>query len=303
MKKILVFGGSGFLGTYVVKDLLNRGYSVVICDLKQPNKSFDNILKNKNSKLIFEKCDLENLNDLNNVFSNYKFEYVFHFGGIADLDSAIKYPLKSFKINTLSTLNILDICVKKHIKKIIYASSAYATSIKGSFYGISKLTSEKLIEEYHKKYNLNYTILRYGSVYSEIDYKNNYIYNLIRSALKTGKIIHNGDGEEKREYIHAEDAAKLSVDIIESDSYDNQCFILTGIEQIKRSDLFKMIQEVSGKKIDIKLNPDGHTNHYKYTPYNFEPSIAKKIISNPQIDLGQGVFMCVKKAYENQIND
>ena len=139
---------------------------------------------------------------------------MYNLAGLANLDLAIKTPVKTMQLNILGNMNILEACVANNIKKFIYASSAYAMSNKGSFYGISKLASEKIIEEYHEKYNLDFTILRYGSVYSEREYDNNYIYNIVKKAVLENLIYHNGDGNEIREYIHAADAAKLSVDVI-----------------------------------------------------------------------------------------
>jgi UDP-glucose 4-epimerase len=171
-------------------------------------------------------------------------------------------------------------------------------SDKGSFYGISKLTSEKLIEEYNKKYGLNYTIIRYGSVYSEREFENNYIYNLIKKAILTGKIEHSGDGEEIREYIHARDVAKLSVDVIESNEFENEHLILTGMERMKRKELFDMVNEILGNKLEIKLYNNNYKYHYKTTTYSFTPKISKKLIPNPYIDIGQGILETIKTIYE-----
>ena len=173
-------------------------------------------------------------------------------------------------------------------------------SNKGSFYGISKLASEKIIEEYHKQHNLTFVILRYGSVYSERSYDNNYVYNLVKSAVLQKKIDHNGDGNEIREYIHAADAAKLSVDVLEGKEFDNLHVILTGTERIKRAELFEMINEIMNNKIEIKYDDSGYVNHYKFTPYSFEPSVSKKLIANPHIDMGQGLLECIRAVYKNE---
>ena len=197
---------------------------------------------------------------------------------------------------------ILEQCVKNNISRFVYASSAYAMSNKGSFYGISKLASEKIIEEYLKKYNLPFTILRYGSVYSEKFYDNNYIYNLVKSAVFEGKINHIGDGNELREYIHAADASKLSVDVIESEDFKNLHVILTGNERMKRSDLFNMINEILNYKLEINYKNEDYHNHYNFTPYSFEPSVSRKLSANPHIDMGQGLLECVRSVYKNENN-
>lgn len=283
-KKILIFGGSGFIGTYLCKELIASGFKVTVADIVKPKISVD-----------FIDCDIQNKNAIKKCFSN-SFDYVFNMAGIANLELANENPINAFNLNVVSNMYIIEQCVKNKVKRFLYASSAYAMSEKGSFYGITKLASEKLIEEYGKKFGLNYTIIRYGSVYSENDFNNNYIFELVSNALKNNEIIHFGDGNEFREYIHAEDAAKLSVDIINSNDYINRHLILTGSQKIKRIDLFNMINEILGGKIKITLNNKVNTDHYKFSPYTFSSVKAVKLTPNPQIDLGQGIIECLKNA-------
>jgi len=292
MKKVLVFGGFGFLGYYLLKELLSRGYEVVVADITD-NFEFK-------ERVHYIHCDISDQKQVDAVFQNQKYDIVYNLAGFANLDFSIEAPLKTMQLNVISNMYILEACVNAKIKKFVYASSAYAMSNKGSFYGISKLASEKIIEEYHKKYDLDFTILRYGSVYSEREYDNNYIYNLVRKAVLENVIDHKGDGDEIREYIHAGDAAKLSVDVIESDKFNNVHVILTGTERIKRSELFNMINEILNNKIEIKYNFNKHNNHYKFTPYSFEPSLSRKLTANPHIDMGQGLLECIRAVHENE---
>lgn len=292
MKRILVFGGYGFLGYYLVKELLERGYNVTIADIINSGEFSSNV--------NYINCDIADKKQVENVFLSADFEMVYNLAGFANLDNAIKSPLKTFNLNVIGNIHILEECVKHKIASFIYASSAYAMSNKGSFYGISKLASEKIIEEYNKKYNLQFTILRYGSVYSERDYDNNYIYNLVKEAVISKKIDHHGDGKEIREYIHAADAAKLSVDVIESDTFKNIHVILTGIERMERSELFNMINEILNNEIEINYLEEGYQNHYKFTPYSFDPSVSKKLMANPHIDMGQGLLECIRAVHTSE---
>lgn len=292
MKKVLVFGGFGFLGYYLLKELLSRGYEVVVADIKD-NFEFK-------ERVNYIHCDISDQKQVDTVFQNQNYDIVYNLAGFANLDFSIEAPLKTMQLNVIGNMYILEACVNANIKKFVYASSAYAMSNKGSFYGISKLASEKIIEEYHKKYDLDFTILRYGSVYSEREYDNNYIYNLVRKAVLENIIDHKGDGDEIREYIHAGDAAKLSVDVIESDKFNNVHVILTGPERIKRSELFNMINEILNNKIEIKYNFNKYNNHYKFTPYSFEPSLSRKLTANPHIDMGQGLLECIRAVHENE---
>ena len=285
MKKILVFGGSGFLGYYLVHELISRDYEVTIADIEKPNIS--------NVKFIH--CDITKDSDLKNVFKN-KFDFVYNLAGFANLDDSVDQPINTIELNVTANMKIIEYCILKKIKRYYYASSSYAMSVKGSFYGISKLASEKIIEEYSRNNNFNFVIIRYGSVYSEMKYHNNYIFNLVSEAMKTGEINHHGNGEEYREYIHASDAARLSVDLLSTDNYNNSHIVLTGNYGIKRIELFEMIKEIFGKPIKIKLrNSNKNYNHYKYTPYSFQAVLSKKLSPNPQIDLGQGILECIRK--------
>jgi len=292
MKKVLVFGGFGFLGHYLVNELLNRGYEVTVADIHENEKLESNI--------TYIKCDITSKENVENVFKNKQFDVVYNLAGFANLDTAIKYPLETIQLNVIGNMHILEQCVKNSISRFVYASSAYAMSNKGSFYGISKLASEKIVEEYLKKYRLPFTILRYGSVYSERSYDNNYIYNLVKTAVLEGEINHNGDGNELREYIHAADASKLSVDVIESEAFKNLHVILTGNERMKRSDLFNMIKEILNDKVDINYKNEGYHNHYNFTPYSFEPSVSRKLSANPHIDMGQGLLECIRSVHEDK---
>jgi UDP-glucose 4-epimerase len=288
MSRILVFGGTGFLGSYLVEELISRAYDVLAADLYEPQYF---------GKSNFVHCDILDRIQVEKIIKE-GFDVVYNLAGFASLDKAVNDPYSTVNLNVMGNLNILDFCARHNIGRYIYASSAYAVNNKGSFYGISKLSSEKLVEEYQKRYQLDYTILRYGSVYSERNYDNNYIYKVIEEAVLNGQIIHSGDGEELREYIHAADAARLSVDVLDNE-YVNQNVILTGTEKMKRVDLFRMIEETLNQPLEISLSKDGYSNHYKITPYSFHPTLSRKMIANPYIDMGQGILECIKEVHKN----
>lgn len=292
MKKVLVFGGFGFLGYYLVRELLQRNYEVSVADISVNEELM--------SEVSYFNCDISDKKRVDEVFNTNNFDIVYNLAGFANLDKAIENPTLTMQLNVIGNINIIEACLFHKISNFVYASSAYAVSNKGSFYGISKLASEKIVEEYHKRHNLPFVILRYGSVYSEKSYDNNYIYNLVKEAVLKGEINHKGDGREIREYIHAADAAKLSVDVIESDVFKNIHVVLTGTERMQRIELFNMIKEILNNKVEVNCNDTGYNNHYKFTPYSFEPSVSKKLIANPHIDMGQGLLECVRAVHNNE---
>ncbi len=292
MKKVVVFGGSGFLGSYVADELTHRGYDVVIADIKKSP-----YLSEKQS---FAYCDIMDCQTIEAVLGDAAI--VYNFAGLADIDESIHLPKETMEQNVIGNINILEACRDRPIERYVYASSAYAFSDKGSFYGISKLASEKVIEEYQNRLGLPYSIVRYGSLYGERADIHNGMYQTIMEALTNHKISYSGDGEEIREYIHAADAATLSVDIIEKASFAGEHLILTGVERLKRKDLLHMIQEITDKELIIEYTGEHWEGHYRVTPYSFQPKAARKLVPNPFIDLGQGLTMCIQAIYE-RINE
>ena len=291
MNKILVTGGFGFIGSYITEELLRNKYEVIVADISDEHAVYG-------AKYI--NCDILSHDDLNKAFEE-DFDAIIHLAGFSNLRESVNNPSLTLSLNTLATTTILELAVKKGVKKFIYGSSAYANSNKGSFYGISKLASEKIVEEFNRKFNLNYLILRYGSVYSEKESHNNYMYNLISKALKEESINHHSDGLEVREYIHALDVARLTVQVMENEEYSNESFILTGIEQYTRLQIFQMIKEISGKDIRINTSKEEDKTQYKLSPYSFQPSSARKLIANPQIDLGQGLLDIIRIINSHEI--
>jgi len=285
--KVIVFGGSGFLGSYVCDELALRGYKVIIADIKEP-------MSNK-VQHIYEKCDIMDASSIERLIDGNT-DYVYNFAGFADLNEAQEQPLLVMQLNVIGNLNILRRCKEYSVKRFVYASSAYAFSRNGSFYGISKYTSEKITEEFYQRYGQKFSIVRYGSLYGERADEHNYIYNLLKEAVLNNCIVIKNDEDDVREYIHAKDAAKLSVDILENSSYENETIILTGFERLRRRELYDMVKEILGGDVRyeyVEKEENSVTGHYKITPYSYHPSSARKLIANPFIDMGQGIVECI----------
>lgn len=286
--RVVVFGGSGFLGSHVADELTKQGHEVIIFD-KQKSR----YLQDGQCMIIGDILDRQ---QVFNAVENCT--YVYNYAGIADLDSASTKPVDTVLLNIAGTCNILDACVEHSVQRFVYASSFYANSEKGGFYRCSKQSAELYIEEYERKYGLKYTILRYGSLYGPRADKNNGMRRMIEKAIK-GEIVHClGAEEDTREYIHVLDAAKLSIKILETE-YINQHLQLTGQEKYTRKQIMALLGEILNKKLDVMYDGETSELHYNITPYIYKPHANFKLVSNCYHDLGQGIIECIQEMEEN----
>ena len=225
MKKAVVFGGSGFLGSHVCDKLSESGYNVTVFDKRESE-----FIKGKYNIVI---GDILSEDKVFKVIEDANI--VFNFAGIADINMAESNPIATVNYNILGNTIILEACRKASIERYIFASSIYVYSSFGGFYRCSKQASELYIENYHEVHNLNFTILRYGSLYGPRSDMSNGIYRFINQALTDKKMVFKGKSDSSREFIHVEDAAESSVKILDP-KYANQHIILTGNQFLSITD-------------------------------------------------------------------
>lgn len=277
--KVIVFGGSGFLGSHVTDMLIKEKHQVTIFD-KNKSKWLG-----KEQKIIIG--DILNKKKVEQAVKKNHIIYIY--AGIADLDECYSKPLETANANIIGLINILNACVKHKVKRIIYASTVYVNSNEGGFYKCSKKAAEDFIKEYNKIYNLEYTILRYGSLYGPRADKNNGMLNILKNAMKTKQVSYQGHPDARREYIHVEDAAKASILPLQG-NFKNQSIVLTGHELLKMSDLLNMVKEILNLKKPVKFKKSKYKGHYVRTPYQYNPDIGKKYVPSLHVDIGQGIL-------------
>jgi UDP-glucose 4-epimerase len=285
--KAIVFGGSGFLGSHVADALTSAGYETTIFDIKESpylqktQKMFvGNILDKGAVSKAVAGCGV-----------------VYNFAGMADIQEAHTKPVEAVETNILGNTIVLEACRQHRVKRFVFASTVYVYSDAGSFYRSSKQACELIIENYHEVFSLPYTILRYGSIYGPRTDESNWVYKSLKQAITEGKITRYGDGEELREYIHVEDAARCSVAIL-ADEFENQSVIITGHQPMRVKEIMIMIKEMLGNKIELEFLPTDSSLHYEITPYTFNPKIARRFFSNSYLDLGQGLLQYLEEIYK-----
>ena len=286
---VTVIGGSGFIGSHVADQLSEEGYQVRIFDLKEsPWKKSD-------QEMIVG--DLLDKNILTKAISGA--EAVYNFAALADLDKARNMPIETVETNILGNVRVLEACRINSVKRFIYASTVYVYSREGSFYRCSKQAAEHYVEEFQRIYDLDYTILRYGSLYGPRADNGNGLLRIVRSALETGVVRYNGSPDSLREYIHVEDAAKASVKAL-GDDFRNQSVVLTGQESMRVVDLLKMLAEILGFSDSVEFVDGAHPGHYIRTPYAYLPKLGRKYVLPLHVDLGQGLIQLIDEVRRNK---
>jgi len=278
-KNILVTGGSGFLGYHLINALVSSNYNVRVLDCVTSKRNLP-------SDIDFRKVDLLDAKGLDDALDGI--DIVYHLAAFADLDKANTNPKDTMQINVIGTTNILEAAIHNNLKHIYFSSSIYVDSRTGGFYRVSKHCCELLLEEYYNRYGLEYTILRFGTLYGPSSDGSNSVYSYLREALLKNKINSIGTGDEIREYIDVRDASDVCLKLLDTSS-TNETIILTGNHRMKLSDLLEMINEILGNNIDITYG-EGKPAHYKYTPYSYKPALGKKIVMDSYRDLGQGLL-------------
>ena len=279
-KKATVIGGSGFLGSHVADELADRGYRVTVFDQKPSNW-----IRPDQEMII---GDMRDAQDLERACMDAT--YIYHIAGVAEISVAKTNPYETIQSNVLGTAAVLDIAKKMGVERFVYASTMYVYSESGSFYRASKQAAETVIEAYGQEFGLGYTLLRFGSLYGPRAQKWNGLRSYVEQILTHGKLYYPGTGEERREYIHVRDAARLSVDVL-SENHRDQAITVTGLQVLRSRELIEMIFEIAGKEAEVTFSGVSRdSEHYHMTPYRYTPREAKKIVPSEYIDLGQGIL-------------
>lgn len=283
MARVCVIGGSGFLGSHVADALSAAGHQVCIYD-RRPS-----LWLNGDQEMMTG--DLLDLDRLSAAIAGA--EYVYNFAALADLNEALSKPLETVRVNVLGNANVLEACRQSGVRRFIYASTVYVYSREGSFYRCSKQSAEHYVEEYQSAYGLDYTVLRYGSLYGPRSDRTNGLWRIVNEALKTGKIRYAGSAEAMREYIHVEDAARASVAAL-GEEFRNQHVVLTGQEPMRVMDLLKMLAEILGIPQAVEFEETEYAGHYVRTPYAYQPKLGRKYVPPMHVDLGQGLLQLIE---------
>lgn len=275
IKKILVVGGAGYIGSQVNKLLQQEGYQTVV---------FDNLSRGSKEAVLSGKLfkgDLANLSDLENVFTEYKFDAVIHFAALSNIGESLLFPALYYQSNVVNTLNLLSAMKRHHVPFLIFSSSAAIFGLPQqplideshpclplNAYGQSKLIVEMMLQEFDRAYNFKSCCLRYfnaagadpdGEIY--FDRKESNLIPLLLKSLKNpaekvtlfGSDHPTPDGTCIRDYIHVYDLAKAHIKAMELlfEGKSAPAYNLGNARGYSVREVIKAVEKVTSMKITL----------------------------------------------------
>ena len=288
--RVLVTGGGGYIGSALLKKLLERGYEVCSVDnLFRGSYAYVSNLKDSNGVklLVGDICSLKDLeDDLNKVH----FDAIVHLAAIPGLERCLKNPSRAVLTNIYGTYNILEFARENDVGKVVFSSSAavYGEPIMTpipeehplnplNLYGVTKLAAEKLMYSYHRAYGLSTVILRLGNVYGvgAYTYWETVIPKFVRQALRGEALTIYGDGRQSRDFIHVLDVVKAIelVLISENKLVGGDVFNVASGEPLSINNLAKTVSEVVFEKLGREVNK------VHLPPRSGEPSLPNFCLS------------------------
>lgn len=287
--KVLVIGGSGFMGSHIADELTRRRFDVTIFD------RMESPWLQESQKMIVGDYMADDI--LAQALKDVS--VIYHYAGIADIGQAKDRPFDTIESNVMGLTKVLDTAVSiGTVKRFVYASTMYVYSSHGSFYRASKQASEIIIEAYAEQFGIDFTLLRYGSLYGPRAQNWNGIRRFASQIVSEGVLDYRGDGSEMREYIHVQDAARLSVDVLDP-SFANRAITITGQQLIRVDDLISVLFEIAGQQKNVNYHGElSASNHYGHTPYRYTPKSAKKLVPLEFVDLGQGLLDVIEELHQ-----
>ncbi len=269
-KKVFVTGGTGFIGTYLIKELLDEGAEVFCLTQELPKRSnFERFELSKKVTLIFGTVLDSNL--INLSLKKYEIDSVFHLAAQPLVQIALKNPFETIQTNFMGTLNILEGCRIYGVKRIVIASTdkAYGENknlpyeenfpLQGQYpYDVSKSCADLIAQGYGKTYDLPIAITRFSNVYGGGDLNfDRIIPQTIKHLLFNEPILIRSNGKFIREFFYVKDAAKAYLRLaekIEELDLKGDPFNFGTDSPIVLLDLVEKIKKISGKEnAEIKI--------------------------------------------------
>jgi UDP-glucose 4-epimerase len=270
-KKLVVVGGAGLIGSHTVDRLLKEDIKeIVVYDnfVRGTRENLANALKDPRVRLYDVGGDIMQTDILQSAFDGA--DGVFHLSALWLLQCH-EYPRTAFDVNIRGTFNVMEACVAKGVKRLVYSSSAsvYGDAVEEpmtedhpfnnkNFYGATKIAGEAMLRAFHHRYGLNFVGLRYMNVYGpRQDYHGAYIAVIMKmlDAIDKGESpTIMGDGSEAFDFVAVEDCGLANVCAMKADAVDSFYNVGTG-RRTSLKELAEMLIQLTGGNKPIQYAP------------------------------------------------
>lgn len=302
MKKILITGGAGFIGSHLAEHLLKKKNKITIID-NFSTGNLSNIQEIKN-KVEIIRADVSKIGTWGDSFKNK--DIIFHLAALSDIVPSVENPSDYFNSNVIGTLNVLEMTRKYKIKKIIYAASSscygiprkYPTSEQAEIspqypYALTKNLGEQLVIHWNRIYKIPAISLRLFNVYGpRVKNSNNYgamfgIFMAQKLANKPFTVV--GDGTQTRDFTYVTDVCKAFEVVAQNKNCIGQIY---NVGSGKTTSINKIVSFLDGKKIFIPKRPGEPKSTFADIS-----KIKKETNWSPKINIKQGVGLMLKNIF------
>jgi len=307
MKKILITGGAGFIGSHVADIFLENNYEVVVIDNLSSGQK-----KNISQRAIFYEADICDAKKIEEIFYREKPEIVSHHAAQINVRVSLEQPEEDARVNIMGGLNILNACIKNDVQHFLFASTGGAIygetqniptpetekEVPPSPYGIAKLSFEKYLEFYRKIHGLSYTILRYANVYGprqNAKGEAGVVSIFITKLLRNETCIINGDGVQTRDFVFVKDVAKAN--FLAAERRIQEVFNIGTAQETDVNTLYSTIAKSLGDKSSAQNTPSV-AGEIQRSCLDFS-RIAKILGWKPSFSLENGIAETVQYFQEN----
>lgn len=268
-KKILVTGGTGFVGSHLVEELLHIGASVVSTYQSLDPRSYF-VTRGLDKKTVMAVVDIVDFERLFDLITTSEIEYIFHLAAQALVETAYYNPRRTLDTNIRGTINILESArLYPKIKGVLVASSdkAYGKLVGGKKYcesdplrgdhpyEVSKSAADLIATSYFKTYGVPVVTTRFGNIYGEGDLNFSRIVPGIMQSLVTHSALQlRSNGTLVRDYLYVKDVVRGYLVLAEHiDKVNGESFNFGSDDTFSVLDLIKHIEQVLGKKVDYEI--------------------------------------------------
>jgi len=291
--KVLITGGSGFIGSHIIDQLIEKKHEVTDLDLLPPHRTDINHVK----------CSILDVEGLVKAFKDI--EVVYHLAAVSNVNNVYQTPVESVDINSTGTVKILEAARRANVKRVIFASTEWVYS--GLFtdqfitedmllkptehlYSATKIASEYFCVSYWELYKMPYTILRYGIPYGPRARRGTVFPIFVGNALKGLPLTILGNGDQFRQFIYISDLAAGNVAAL-SDKAKNQTYNITGAEKITVKMIAEKVKElIENVQIVYKEPRPGD-----YQGVNISIEKAKKDLGwKPKVPFKEGLKLYIE---------